>query len=275
MLKFLIKNNQPSALGVYDMLRFRYFAYAGKHRNIYNLYRSLLFDKDGDKLVGDNISKDIEVQGRRLSQECFLNFKKEYIDEGKNIFKDISLLTKNELLGDTYEYVMTKEKKNLEEERFESEKLSLEGFIVRSLSARKAHQEIWCGYYDIGDSSIREEINDYFFVTCFNTNLDPNNFKFLLEFVVNRVIRTKESLNSGPSTNQHWLPKVVEALKINFEEKKLLDYWSKNKQAFINYIVNEENVVDLPISSYDKQIVWDAVLVLIYIEKKSSSRILT
>ncbi|MDH5442353.1 MAG: P-loop NTPase fold protein, partial [Candidatus Nomurabacteria bacterium] len=139
---------EKGVLGLYDLLHFRLHCCLDRGGDIFNLKRALM--KDGDSSYKDGDPDNLETEMRRISQKAFSIFKEQYIDKGKNFFKEVDKVSLEDMTGLSHDYLQGKiEAGVISTEEVEEKALQIKtiikAFSVYQLASNVVGGGIGCG----------------------------------------------------------------------------------------------------------------------------------
>lgn len=248
ILNFLGNKNR-GILGLYDLLLFYSGCYKGvEKRNLMTaLYNNADFKFDNNILLSQR-DRDIHAI-RKLSQNVFLIFKRNYINSKVNIFSEIENLSINDILGKYYNKNSV-DKDNLSI-KLSTLKNKLKELIISELTDKNIDNNFmsdsWCGFYDeIGkedQNGINKSMNNYLFDICFNPELSETNYIYFLDYLMinSEKLEHNSNLNYNPN---------IKAFTSILDIEKIKNYWKKNKEKIKQITIHYQDRI-LYISKYE------------------------
>ncbi|WP_082219161.1 P-loop NTPase fold protein [Paenibacillus sp. VT-400] len=217
--------SEKGVLGLHDLLQFRSNCNSGRRGDFYTLLRSLsTHGKNNNPVEGD--VKDVTIgEMREISQVVFNMFKKQYINESRNIFEDVINLSGSDLCGEEYEYIKSKIKEEELNKKVMGMKPRLLHYILYQLGCKDQSDGLGCGFYDESgyedQGSIHTAVNKYLFDICFNSSLDSKGYDYFLFFLF---------INYDPKSSyvSSEIPSIDQFTKV-LNKEELKNYWIANK----------------------------------------------
>lgn len=213
------------------LLMFRLYISINRSNDFFNVVKSLVKAENIDASVTGNSEEIAKKELRRISQKIFADFKKKFIDSGKNIFEEIENLTCEDMKLEIVDNNVM----------LDQEIANLRSFILYYLCCGNMdeHQE-GCGYYDEegeGDSQgIKKSMNEYIFNKCLYHE-GKVNAKYFWTLIIDRI----KNVNNGNNmidTNQEYKKEV---LKTCLDLNLLTEFWKVNKKDLAKYDFTKNN----------------------------------
>lgn len=225
-------SNQPSVIGIYDLLNFRLICCATNKHEVFNISQALSKHERADAPIVGRADLIVIDEMRKMSQKIFGIFKEQFINTGHNVFKAIDDITIRDVSGSYREMV---ENNQGYSDKLAVLKSEMKLFIVWQLGYKEVSVGIGCGYYDVyGDKDkkmINQEVNNYLFDVCFNPTKGKDNYRHFLDFMLllYRYI-------DGSALNV-----TDAAIWQMLDRNSLSSYWAANQEAIKNRIVEKDD----------------------------------
>lgn len=226
-------------LGLNDLMYFRLFCSADRGGDIFNLTRAL--SKHGNKSAptNGNTGEIAREEMREISQKVFKIFETQYIQQNRNIFREIATLTVEQLAGDFMPYLEKKitegviTQEILERKVFEL-KTRIASFITFQLGNSEISLGVGCGFYDPtggkDEHGIRKIISNYLIDVCFRPITSDNAQDFIDYLFRNFVSVIAESREDG----RKYIPSITQFTKV-IDKPKLAAFWKQHSEAYRNF----------------------------------------
>ncbi|MCE8043933.1 KAP P-loop protein [Halomonas daqingensis] len=207
IIKRLVSSDR-GALGWHDLMLFRLHCSADRGGQLYNLHSALIVDQDSGASTTGLVSNLALLGMRKLSQEIFSLFKKEYVVPQRNFLVEVNNVPDEAFLGLAFSQLgEVNENRNRvslrDDEIISAARSSVKSFVIYQLSNQLPPNGVGvgCGYYDeYGSKDNREiarQINDYVFNCCFNPNVDKDNTVLFLDYCLSNLTRSLFSEENG------------------------------------------------------------------------------
>ncbi|WP_429182529.1 KAP family NTPase [Aeromonas rivipollensis] len=194
---------ERGVLGWNDLMIFRLECSSDRGGQLYNLQKALIVHQDKSAATSGLVSELALMGMRKLSQEVFSLFKRNYIDSQRNFFAEVNDEPVDIFLGTAFvEHVgEASQNSELAEEGSLSRKVAIARnivniFVIYQLSNSNPPNGsgVGCGYYDesgFGDGGgIAKAMNDYVFGTCFTPEIHENNVLLFLDHCLSNLSST-------------------------------------------------------------------------------------
>lgn len=223
----ILSSKERGVLGLYDLILFRLRCCADRGGDVFNLSRALSkYDNPNAPTEGSTQIIVIDEM-RKMSQKVFHIFKAQFIDSKKNIFNEIDNVTIETASGRYFDLIKSETSSQTLEEELLRIKSRMKLFITYQLGNSMISNGIGCGYYDsIGnkdEKKISGLINEYLFNYCFNPQIQLNNYKHFINYLLLNFS------NSIPFRDTYQ-PNINDFTKV-LEKNQLISYWKKNGHA--------------------------------------------
>lgn len=238
----VLGKEERGIIGLYNLLDFRLYCNTVRGGDTFNLSRALTYHCNQKSLTSGN-TRDIAIEEmREMSQNIFQKLKIQYIDKDKNIFDEIDNLTLEGVLGKYFEFVNLKIKsKNIDINLIESKlsilKYKMKVFITYQLRSSSTNNGVCCGYYDISGkddkNKIGMEVTSYIFNYCFNPDIQLNNYRHFLDFLL-------ANLSSFGVRDTKYLPNINRFTEV-LDHDILKSYWKDNSVKIKSHNFISEN----------------------------------
>ncbi|WP_186098610.1 KAP family NTPase [Burkholderia gladioli] len=175
-------------LGWNDLMLFRLNCSPDRTAQLFNLYRGLMVYQDPNSSPEGEIPRLARRAMRKLSQEAFKLFEREYIVPQRNFYQEVDGTPEKDFFGT--DSSMARSGGSTEEHvaaMMSAARYDLKTFVIYQLSNSRGPNSggVGCGYYDpAGDedqAGIARRMNDYMFRVCFNPRLDSDNALHFLD----------------------------------------------------------------------------------------------
>lgn len=259
----ILSDRKRGILGLYDLLLFRLHCCAGRSEDIFNIVSALIKDSDKSAQTTGDVQGMLIPEMRKISQNVFEIFNKHFVEDKINILEEIESLSSKDLVGSYFEVSEEAIDSNELEKRVLQLKTSMKAFIVYQLGSKEITSSgIGCGYYNLtskesdnNNGEINIKMNKYLFGTCFNPQLNKNNYKHFLDYLIISTISSMESLIFGET-----IINIKHFIKV-LEKSCILEYWGKNREAIKEKRFEESDNV---IYSYNRVLSYKEYLKKIY-----------
>ncbi len=226
----ILANKKRGILGFNDLMMFRLLCCQDRGGDIHNLSRSLSFHADKDAPTQGSIRSIVVEEMREISQLVFKLFKERYIDQKKNIFKEIEEVSAEFLCGNYLEYIESKVSVEDFEDLVSKSKTRLEGFIIYQLSNKDIDHGVGIGFYDeerkADKHGIYKVMMDYIFDFCFNPEVDDRAYEYFLEYLLKHFT---DDWDVEGGLKRDWFPAEREFTKV-LNKDRLCQYWKENRE---------------------------------------------
>lgn len=186
---------ERGVLGWNDLMLFRLQCSADRGGQLYNLHTALIVHQDISAPTSGLVSQLALMGMRSLSQQVFANFKRTYIDPGRNFFAEAREAPVNAFLGQAFAHLNEQASLDPASEqgdttiarRVAAARSSAASFVIYQLSNSLPPNGsgVGCGYYDESGaedgSGISRLMNEYVFGFCFNPVVDDDNVRLFLD----------------------------------------------------------------------------------------------
>lgn len=159
-------------LGWGDLLLLRLCCSADRQANVHNVYTALARLEDAGSTATGDVSVLAATSMRRLTQKVFEEFRRAYIDSGRNFFLDVDRITEAEILGEGGRAIL--EDVDDLEAALKSSRSGLMSFVIYQLvnDWGGRGEGVGCGRYDeVGmqdAGGIRKAMTQYLLGFCFD-----------------------------------------------------------------------------------------------------------
>ena len=209
-----LANSNRGVLGWNDLMIFRLLCSADRHENLHNLYSALIVHQDKNAETTGLVTNLALIGMRKLSQEVFTLFKRDYIDSQRNFLAEVSKAPVEDFLGEAFSQL---NKQVLNDSKVESTPDSfahrillarsvVKSFVIFQLSNRLTPNGagVGCGFYDENGASdgdgIARLMNDYVFNICFNPDIHEDNVFHFLDHCLSNFPWVNPRLCRGTTT---------------------------------------------------------------------------
>jgi hypothetical protein len=216
-------------LGLYDLMAFRLYCSADRGGDIFNLTRSLAKHGSPSAPTEGSTAVIAQEEMRIISQRVFNIFKKQYIDQSKNIFSEVEKLTFADFASDTKTFI---DKKIADgsvsaediEKHVAVQKSITTAFIIYQLGNDFISHGVGCGFYDQTGNADKHEIksiiNDYLFNVCFDPTISVENAEYFLDYLLRNFASVFAS-----EDGRKYVPHINEFTKV-LDKARLADFWN-------------------------------------------------
>ncbi|MDR7270116.1 hypothetical protein J2X20_002774 [Pelomonas saccharophila] len=231
------------ALGYEDLLTFRLRCCMDRGGQTQSLFSALLLYDNPTATTGGEVTELTVRSMRRLSQEVFKRFRRDYIDRKLNFFQEVDKLEDDAIFGDAG---VPADLTPLEaKQAAEVARSSIKTFVVHQLTNDEQPHGlgVGCGLYDpVGEMDagrIRVEMVNYLLDFCFNPMLENiANARAFGDFCLSSL---RESRVSAPGATDSDLAKAALTRLLPVEE--LRGFWIKHGPKLKNLLTNEKRTV--------------------------------
>ncbi|ATD07944.1 P-loop NTPase fold protein [Pseudoalteromonas piscicida] len=242
ILQKFITNSQ-SILGWKDLMLFRLYCSADRGGQYFNLSAALIKDQNNDGETTGSVNLIATVEMRKISQEVFSLFKRNYIDESVNFFDEIAKVPEIEFSGKG----VLKEEDNYTGSLEFSQRIAItRTYILRAVLHQLANSfpptgsGVGCGFYDETGTEdkhgIAIKMNEYLFEVCFNPESKESN---ALHFIDYCLAHLTDSFFHNDSSNGPVAKKEELLGPLNPEQFK--PFWKKHKGKIIEVAKQSTN----------------------------------
>ena len=213
-------------LGLNDLILFRLQCSADRQGQVHNLHNALIVHDDMNALTTGPVNALAIAGMRTISQRVFALFKSRYIDVKENLFDDIDVISKAELLGSASIESAINENERGGQDSIEKTRSAIKSFVVYQLINRQAGQGsgVGCGYYDLVGAADKGDIaalmNDYLFEICFNPEIEENNTEHFLDYCLCKL--TSGIWSGGDEEEGYHHPCLEKGVKLGLNFKILI-----------------------------------------------------
>lgn len=182
-------------LGWNDLMLFRLHCSADRGGQLYNLHNALILDQDMSAPTSGAVDRLALMGMRKLSQQIFAQFKRTYIDAGRNFIAEAYEVSVNAILGQAFVHL---NEQALLDPRSEHGDVTIArqvaaarsfaaSFVIYQLSNSRPPNNagVGCGYYDESGAEdgggISTLMNDYIFGFCFSPEVKADNVLLFLD----------------------------------------------------------------------------------------------
>ncbi len=231
-----LTNPSRGVLGWHDIMTFRLNCCVDRNSTFFSLQRALTRDSEPEAPVTGVTTSIVVAEMRKLSQAIFQIFKWQFIIPKRNILRDISALSLDDLTGDFIRHV----RNELEAGHGDIQKLELAAdccrtviaaFIIYQLSNRRISSGIGCGFYDeVGNADragIFNRMNDYLFDVCFAPSDHNDGYEVFFRHLLNQF-----DLVLDGADGRTRLPRIDHITAV-LDQERLRAYWREHRADFI------------------------------------------
>lgn len=211
-------------LGWNDLMLFRLTCSIDRRGQVHNVYTALLRHEDPMANVSGDVSSLALRSLRRLSQEIFTQFRRDYIDAGRNFFIEVNGLTDAEIFGEAGPQDQSETSNGIS--ATDAVRSAIKSFVIYQLmnDIRSGGSGVGCGVYDefgLSDrGGIKVAMLAYVLDSCFNPLVDERNAFEFADF----CLRARHDSLFESFDGQ--LPEVYEsALTKLFPRERLQAFW--------------------------------------------------
>ena len=241
IIDVLIGSNR-GALGYYDLLLFRLRCSMDRGAQTHALFTALLRHEDSMATVSGQVTLLTIASMRRLSQEVFKRFLRDYIDRKLNFFLEVDKITDEEMFGDAG--VPTGMALSDCKEAAEVARSAIKSFVIYQLTNNQQPDGvgIGCGFYDAtGETDtggIKIAMITYLLDFCFNPLVSPDHARVFVDFCLRGLRDAKiEALDAVDSEL------AAAALTKLLPIEQLRSFWIKYGAAVKRNLANEGGAV--------------------------------
>lgn len=234
-------------LGWNDLMLFRLTCSIDRSGPFHSVYTALLRHEDPTSIVTGEVSLLALKSLRRLSQEIFKLFRRDYIDAGRNFFIDVNSLTDAAIYGEAGPQDQAETSRGTT--ATDAVRSAIKSFVIYQLmnDIRSGGTGVGCGVYDESGSSdcggIRRTMLAYVLDFCFNPLVDERN---AIEFGDFCLRAHRESLFEGFGGQR---PEAYEAALTKFlPRSRLKAYWVEHGSLIKRHLGH----VDRTVVAYDR-----------------------
>lgn len=249
ILQSLISSDR-GVLGWYDLILFRLNCSADRHGQLHNLYSALILDQDRKAETSGSGNYLAKIGMKKLSQEVYSLFKKEYIVPKRNFLSEVNATPNKKFLGEALSYQFehgsiddcSEQHPMSLEESFKAARNAVKVFVVYQLSNSfgPSGSGVGCGHYDeIEDTEgngfgIARAMNDYMFDVCFNPDIGEEN---IFHFIDHCLSHLSNSFFSGADDDAYIATK--KGIPGGLDPKKMGLYWRRHQKQIRQLVENE------------------------------------
>lgn len=214
-------------LGWNDLMLFRLACSIDRGGQVHNVYTALLRHEEPKANVSGEVAILAVESLRRLSQEIFKRFRRDYIDAERNFFIEVNALTDAEIYGEAVRQDQSETSSGTP--TTEAVHALIKNFVIYQLTNdfRFEGTGVGCGAYDESGSSdcggIKAAMSTYLLDFCFNPLIDRCNAIEFEDF----CLRTLRDANFRGFDGQH--PAAHEAELTKFLPRdRLRAFWAEH-----------------------------------------------
>lgn len=227
---------------------FRLYCCEDRRGQQYNLFSALIVHQDISAKTTGLVSDLTIFEMRKISQEIFSIFKKNYVTPRRNFVFDVGNSPAHKFLGDArleslnhMNGVVGDEKELLEKEVAVARSTVL-GFVLYQLSNKLLPNGagVGCGYYDEEGSEdfggIAKIMNEYMFNICFDPTVNEANALFFVDYCLSNLSRSFFSDRDESS----YFPKKKE-LSGGLDPIEMAKYWAQHSANVRSLVLKNED----------------------------------
>lgn len=248
-----LASKERGVLGWNDVMIFRLQCSADRQGQLHNLHSALILDQDRSAATTGLLSNLALMGMRRISQEVFSRFKRDYIDKRRNFMAEVDGAPIEDFLGEalsaSYRSANINDKADVDlsswELRVSASRSAVKAFVIYQLSNSfpPNGSGVGCGYYDEcgadDHGGIAKKMNEYMFDVCFNPEVDRDNVTRFLDYCLSNL---SSSFFAGRD-EEGYFPSKKE-ISGGLDQKRLGRFWSRYQDVFREYAsVNEDREV--------------------------------
>ncbi|HHW1581730.1 TPA: P-loop NTPase fold protein [Pseudomonas aeruginosa] len=236
-------------LGWYDLMLFRLQCSADRQGQLHNLHSALIVNQDMSAATTGYVTNLALMGMRKLSQEVFALFKRDYIAPQRNFFSAVNCVRDEDLLGQAASYSAQSESENQQSEwagtsigiRISSARSAIKSFVIYQLSNPQAPSGsgVGCGYYDECGANdgggISRLMNSYVFDVCFNPAIDEDNIFLFIDHCLAHLSNSFFSDGDGDSyfASRSELPGGL-------DPERMKRYWQQHRELIRQRVLGHE-----------------------------------
>lgn len=233
-------SSDRGVLGWDDLMVFRLQCSADRQGQLHNIHSALIVHADENAETSGAVSRLALIGMRRISQEIFALFKRDFVHQERNYFSEVDSLAPSEFYGEAPQKSDSNVSQNNEflnssDHLVSIARTTLKTFVIYQLSnsSGPTGSGIGCGYYDeqgTNDAAgISSKMNDYVFDFCFNPEIREDNFFHFLDYCLSNL---SSSFFSG-RLEEGYFPSKNE-LSGGLSPRKMGLYWHQHRELIRN-----------------------------------------
>lgn len=234
-----LASRDRGVLGWNDLMIFRLQCSADRQGQLHNVHTALIVHEDKTAPTSGPVSNLALMGMRQLSQQVFAQFKRTYLDEGKNFFANVNDTPVKDFLGKAFAERSEEASRDPQSEqsdkaiarRIASARSNVKSFVIYQLSNshRPNGSGVGCGFYDEAGKSdgggIAKAMNEYVFGFCFNPEVHESNVVLFLDHCLSHL---SSSFFSGRDEDRYVATKGE--LPGGLDPKEMGRYWRQHRE---------------------------------------------
>ncbi|MFO1880590.1 P-loop NTPase fold protein [Pseudomonas aeruginosa] len=240
-------------LGWYDLMLFRLQCSADRQGQLHNLHSALIVNQDMSAATTGYVTNLALMGMRKLSQEVFALFKRDYIAPQRNFFSAVNCVRDEDILGQAASYSAQSESENQQSEwagtsigiRISSARSAIKSFVIYQLSNPQAPGGfgVGCGYYDECGANdgggISRLMNSYVFDVCFNPVIDEDNIFLFIDHCLAHLSNSFFSAGDGDGDGDSYFASRSE-LPGGLDPERMKRYWQQHRELIRQRVLGQE-----------------------------------
>jgi len=244
-----LASRDRGVLGWYDLMLFRLQCSADRQGQLYNLHSALIVHQDRSAATVGLVSNLALMGMRKLSQEIFVLFKRNYINPRRNFFSEVNDALDDVFLGEASSQLNQQTSLDNQSDpcaallakQISAARSAVKSFVAYQLSnpLPPNGSGVGCGYYDeygAGDGGgIARQMNEYVFGICFNPEVHEDNVFHFLDHCLSHL---SHPFFSDGEKERHIASKAE--LPGGLDPKEMGRYWVQHQELIRRLVLNVE-----------------------------------